>query len=185
MGVFLFIELSRTVDFARQRTGASQPSEPPSNETEIPASGTENDVFNLFSHDKGDLRLLDLAGNPVELADFSGKAVMLNFWATWCPPCLDEMPLIDEFARKHADELAVVAINAGENQSVVREFIDQHDFIFDILLNPTNTAANRFFIYAYPTTMFFDQFGDIQSTHIGELNEALIINYLTRIGIDQ
>lgn len=187
MGVFLFIELSRTYDFMRQRSNASQDAEPTELQSDPELSSPEptNDVLNIFTGNHQRLQLMDLNGEPVELSDFMGKSVLINFWATWCPPCLEEMPLIETYAVRHEDELVVLAINAGENKNVVQEFAAQHGFSFNILLDPTNSAAKKFFIYGYPTTMFFDEAGYIQSTHIGELNEDLLVNYLTTIGIGE
>jgi len=197
MGVFLVIELSRTYDFLRQRPNASQEAEPadleqmvtePSEieaDTRLLEPEPINDVLNIFTGNHQSLQLSDLDGNSILLSDFSGKSVLINFWATWCPPCLEEMPLIESYAVQHEDELVVLAINAGENENVVREFAEQHGFRFNILLDPTNSAARKFFVYGYPTTMFFDEAGYIQSTHIGELNENLLVNYLTTIGIGE
>ena len=201
MGVFLFIELGRTYDFMRQRSNASQETEPTalktesenlepepgevSLETDLQSPELNDGVLNIFTGDHQRLQLSDLYGNPVELADFRGKSVLLNFWATWCPPCLEEMPLIETYAVQHQDELVVLAINAGEDERVVQEFSDQHGFSFNILLDPTNSAARNFFVYGYPTTMFFNEEGYIQSTHIGELNEDLLVNYLITIGIGE
>ena len=185
MGVFVVIELNRTYDFWRQRSG-SKPAEDPaesqllSNElTSTPDDG----VVNIFEGDDQGLQLMDLDGDPILLSDFKDKPVLVNFWATWCPPCLEEMPLIETYAIRHEEELVVLAINAGENENVVREFVSNHDFSFNILLDPANSAVKKFFVYGYPTTMFFDEAGNIQSTHIGELNEDLLVNYLFKIGI--
>lgn len=186
MGVFLVIELSRTFDFVRQsvNTGDDIDSTALPDE-ELLVSEQTNGQLNIFSASHQTLQLMDLDGNPVSLSDYRGKAVLINFWATWCPPCLEEMPLIEKFSVWHEDQLVVLAINAGESEDTVRDFSDEHGFSFDILLDPTKSAAKQFFVYGYPTTMFFDDQGYIQSTHIGELNEDLLVNYLTTIGIGE
>ncbi len=185
MGVFLVIELSRTYDFMRQRSSGSRVEGPLETESDLPKPTAENGVLNIFTDNFHSILLYDLDGHSIFLSDFTGKSVLINFWATWCPPCLEEMPLIETYAVRHGDELVVLAINAGENENVVQEFAAQHDFSFNILLDPTNSAAKKFFVYGYPTTMFFDEEGYIQSTHIGELNEDLLVNYLTTIGIGE
>jgi len=185
MGVFVVIELNRTYGFWRQRSGsipAEEPAESQLLSNEL-TSTPDDGVVNIFAGDDPGLQLMDLDGDPILLSDFKGKPVLINFWATWCPPCLEEMPLIETYAIRHEEELVVLAINAGENENVVREFVSTHDFSFNILLDPANSAVKKFFVYGYPTTMFFDEAGNIQSTHIGELNEDLLVNYLFKIGI--
>ena len=71
-----------------------------------------------------DFQLDNLDGKPVALSDLKGKPVLLNFWATWCPPCRDEMPYIQEIYDEWSDEgLVVLAINYGESASRVKEFV--------------------------------------------------------------
>jgi thiol-disulfide isomerase/thioredoxin len=185
MGVFVTIELNRTFDFWRQRSNASPTEDSVESQLLSTTSDSTQDdgVVNIFRYDDPTLQLMDLDGAPILLSDFRGKPVLVNFWATWCPPCLEEMPLIDAYAIRHEKELVVLAINVGENEDVVHEFVSKYDFSFNILLDPTNSAAKKFFVYGYPTTMFFDEAGNIQSTHIGELNEDLLLNYLVKIGI--
>lgn len=187
MSVFVYVELNRTFDFMRQRSEAPEPEEAEVIITEANQSTAvpDDSVVNIFRSEDEGLQLLDLEGDPIVLSGFKGRAVLVNFWATWCPPCLEEMPLIDTYADKYEEELVVLAINAGEDESVVRNFVAKYDFNFNILLDPTNSAAKNYHVYGYPTTMFFDQEGNIQATHIGELNEDLLVNYLSRIGIGE
>ena len=186
MGVFLFIELNRTFNFIRQNVNTADDIDSTAlSVEEFVVSEHTNEQLNIFSGSHQNLQLMDLAGTPVSFSDYKGKAILINFWATWCPPCLEEMPLIEKYAVRHEDQLAVLAINAGERDDTVRDFVDEHGFSFDILLDPSNSAAKQFFVYGYPTTMFFDDQGYIQSTHIGELNEDLLVNYLTTIGIGE
>lgn len=187
MGVFVYVELNRTFNFISQRSETPEPevAEPilpsPDQSTVTP----DDDVVNIFRSEVEGLQLLDLEGDPIGLSSFKGRAVLVNFWATWCPPCLEEMPLIEAYAEKYKEELVVLAINAGEDAAVVRNFVANYDFNFNILLDPTNSAAKNYHVYGYPTTMFFDIEGNIQATHIGELNEDLLIYYLSRIDIGE
>ena len=132
-----------------------------------------------------ELSWVSLEGKNLSLSDFEGTPLLVNFWATWCPPCLAEMPLIQDFADQYQDQLVVLAINAGEDEAVVRDFVMQQNLELTFLLDPTNSAAKYFRVYGFPTTLFFDGDGVLQSTHIGELNEALIQRYLLKIGIGE
>ena len=186
MGVFVVIELNRTFDFLRQRSG--------SNPIQTPVLPIQGDVSISVGNDSDNdlnqaqtepFQLLNLEGKLVALSDYKGRPVLVNFWATWCPPCLAEMPLIQTFAEKHADDLIILAINAGEEESLVRQFIDQHDLDLNFLLDPSNSAAVKFHVYGFPTTLFFDQDGALSARHIGELNEPLLVMYLEKIGIQE
>ena len=132
-----------------------------------------------------DFKLPNLAGQTVAVSDFKGKVVMVNFWASWCAPCRDEMPLIQKFADLYEQDMVVLAVNAGEDEATVRQFIDEFGLDFAILLDPPNIVANLYRVYAYPTTMFIDRDGVWQATHIGELNDVLLTRYLTEIGLEE
>lgn len=186
MGVFVYLELSRTFDFMRQRSGSPT--------TSANAALVEVDewapnvevVLNEGSQEDGDgLKWISLEGETLTLSDFEGKPLLVNFWATWCPPCLAEMPLIQEYADQYQDQLVILAINVGEDEAVVRDFVTQQNLDLTFLLDPTNSAAKYFRVYGFPTSLFIDEDGVLQSTHIGELNDALLQKYLLKIGIGE
>jgi thiol-disulfide isomerase/thioredoxin len=132
-----------------------------------------------------DFTLPNLSGQSVAVSDFRGKAVLVNFWATWCAPCRDEMPMIQEYADLYEQDLVVLAVNVGEDEATVQQFVDEFGLDFEILLDPATIVANLYQVYAYPTTMFIDRDGIWQSTHIGELNDVLLSRYLIEIGIEE
>ena len=186
MGVFVYLELSRTFDFMRQRSG-SPPTIANDALVEVDAGASNGEVvLNEVSQEEGDeLKWISLEGETLSLSDFEGKPLLVNFWATWCPPCLAEMPLIQDIADQYQDQLVILAINAGEDEAVVRDFVTQQNLGLTFLLDPTNSAAKYFRVYGFPTSLFFDEDGVIQSTHIGELNDALLQKYLLKIGIGE
>jgi len=186
MGAFVVIEVSRTVAFVRERTNPAP--------TETVAAFVEPDLTTdvagivAQSFEEGDdkgLVLPGLGGETVALADFDGQPLLINFWATWCPPCVNEMPLLQQYAERYQDDLVVLAINAGEDPTQVRDFISQHQLDLTILLDTDGEAINHFRVYGFPTTLFFDADGEMRSTHIGELDEHLIDKYLLTIGISE
>ena len=132
-----------------------------------------------------DLQWVSLTGEPISLSDFEGSPIVLNFWASWCPPCLAEMPLLQDYADKLSDEVVFLAINAGEDEEIVRNFTEEHNLSLTILLDPSNTAAKHYRVYGFPTTLFFDIDGSIQSIHIGELDDSLLAKHLSKIGIEK
>lgn len=186
MGVFVYLELSRTFDFIRQR---SRPTTaiPTATLLEADITAAPQDALfdDLTSTDRGGLELTNLAGEPIAITEFAGKPMLINFWATWCPPCLEEMPLLQAYAERHEEEMTVLAINAGENESLVRSYVAEHDLGLNILLDPTDSAIKHFRVYGFPTSLFFDKEGVLQSTHIGELNEEILEMNLMKIGIGE
>lgn len=113
-----------------------------------------------------------LAGGSVALADYKGEVVVMNFWATWCPPCRAEMPGLNRFYEAHEDEgLIVLAINAQESAETVRPFIDTNGFTFPILLDLEGQVAQQYSTRSFPTTFIIDRTGTIQHVQTGEISE--------------
>jgi len=115
-----------------------------------------------------EFRLKDLKGNEVALADFKGKVVLLDFWATWCVPCRQEMP---EFETLHRDpgmkDVAILAIDADEAQAVVAEFIAKEKYTFPVLLTEGTETIAKYSIGAYPTLVALDKEGRVADVVIG------------------
>src|SRR5262245_23876841 len=105
-----------------------------------------------------ELELLDLAGQTVRLGGFHGKVVLLNFWATWCVPCREEMPALQTLAHELGPRgLAVVAVNFKESRKEIEGFVKQHDLRFPILLDADGRTAERYQVFALPTTVLVDR----------------------------
>src|SRR5690606_30949393 len=112
-----------------------------------------------------DFQLTDLEGNTVQLSDFKGKKVFLNFWATWCPPCKAEMPHMQDFHEKYSDEVVVLAVNvtgSEVNKDNVYEFVDEYNLTFPIVLDETNEVSAAYQAVSLPTTYFINSEGVIQ-----------------------
>lgn len=120
-----------------------------------------------------DFTLPDTNGKEVSLGDFRGRKVILNFWATWCPPCRSEMP---EFNRldaelKETKEAVLLAINLTdgmrETKSKVKNFLKSNNYKMHVLLDAQNTAADIFSIHSIPMTMIIDTDGVLRGQIIG------------------
>jgi len=117
-----------------------------------------------------DFQLNNLDGQPVSLGDFRGKPVLVNFWASWCPPCRSEMPFIQETFtdKKWADEgLVVLAIAIGESPSRVSEFVKKYGLTFPVLLDTERNVSLEYYVRAIPTTFLIDRDGIIREIKIG------------------
>lgn len=106
----------------------------------------------------------------VSLSKYKGKAVLLNFWATWCPPCIKEMPSMQRLQDHFSDQdFEIVAINAGEDSVSVNSFLMELDteLTFTILLDEKNRSFNEFGIKGLPMTLLFDKEGQLIETILG------------------
>ena len=110
--------------------------------------------------------LKDLNGNKVELSDFKGKFVMINFWTTWCPPCKKEMLDIETFSKEKQNDWVVLAVNVdGGNEAGVRQFVQERKLTFPVLMDKKDMVANQYHILSIPTTYFLNREGDIIHKH--------------------
>jgi thiol-disulfide isomerase/thioredoxin len=108
------------------------------------------------------LQLPDLAGEVQRLSDLAGRVVLVNFWATWCPPCVEEIPSLQRlYQRLHPAGLEILAVDVGESAAQVRDFLAQrlpHTQVgFPVLLDPEGVAFKAWQAYAFPTTLILDR----------------------------
>jgi thiol-disulfide isomerase/thioredoxin len=109
------------------------------------------------------ISLVDLAGNTVSLAEFAGKFVLVNLWATWCEPCLREMPSLERMQRRLGDEITVLAISEDRGGSkTVEPFIDKLGLkAFKTYLDPRSAAGRAFKAEGLPTSILIDREGRV------------------------
>lgn len=116
-----------------------------------------------------DFELKTLAGDTVKLSDLKGKKVMLNFWATWCPPCKAEMPAMEEFHKEAGDEVVILAVNIDPHLDV-KAFVDENGITFPIPLDVEDKVNETYQVLSIPTTYFIDTKGNIGNKYIGAMN---------------
>ncbi len=126
-----------------------------------------------------DFKLKDLDGKEMSLSDLKGKKVFLNFWATWCPPCKEEMPAMEQLYQETKDsDLVIVAIDIGESLSTVKSFVDSNEYNFKVLLDTDQSVAAQYNISAIPTSYFIDEEGNIISKNVGAMNINQMREYI-------
>ena len=104
------------------------------------------------------LALADLDGAPRDLAAHRGEVVLVNFWATWCPPCVEEIPSLDRLhARLHPRGFRVLAVDVGEDAATIRRFLRDRPVGFPVLLDPDGAAFKAWKAYAFPTSLLLDR----------------------------
>ncbi len=113
-------------------------------------------------------QLPSLDGPAVSLADYRGRPVIVNFWATWCEPCKQEMPALQAEAASHPD-LVVLGVDNVESAVKVKPFVAQLGVSFPILLDQDGSVVERYQVVGLPTTYFVDRAGTLRSIYRGPL----------------
>jgi thiol-disulfide isomerase/thioredoxin len=128
--------------------------------------------------EEAEITLLD--GETVSLSDYRGQVVLINFWATWCPPCRAEMPTLDAYYREHRDNgLVLLAINAGETPAAARTFIDANGFTFPVGLDRDSSLSRQFGASGLPLTLVLDADGVVQYRHSGMITREALDEQVT------
>ncbi|MFY3791523.1 redoxin domain-containing protein [Ureibacillus sp. MALMAid1270] len=139
-----------------------------------------------------DFTLQTLTGESLTLSDLKGKKVLLNFWASWCPPCKKEMPDLQDYYENYAKEenVEIVAVNltyteksltTNEAVEAVRLFVDSYDLTFPIPLMEEDSISKTYQILTIPSTFMIDTEGKIQRQIIGPLNVESIHEYVSQL----
>jgi len=111
-----------------------------------------------------------LNGDKFVLYDLRGKPVILNFWATWCPPCVREMPDLQRFYDQNKDNIELVGVNLQEDKKTIEKFIKKINVTFPIVLDKDGEIERNYNLLLKPSTYFIDENGIIVDKKIGELS---------------
>lgn len=132
-----------------------------------------------------DFTLANLEGNSMKLSDYQGKRVLLNFWASWCPPCQVEMPHMQRFYEDYQQQdvviLGVNMTSIEKHQDDVQQFISKGAYTFPILLDPKGDVMQAYQVTAYPTTYLLDSSGVIQDKFVGAMSYELMKKYAAEL----
>jgi peroxiredoxin len=112
--------------------------------------------------------LKDPAGKPLSLSELKGKVVFVNFWATWCLPCIEEMPAMEKLHQELQKEgLVILAVNFQEGTERVKEFLTKHNLTFTALLDHDGKVAERYQAWALPVSVIINKRGEIVARAMG------------------
>ena len=131
-----------------------------------------------------DFALTDLDGNTVRLSELRGQPVFINFWATWCPPCREEMPEIQKVYEEKGKKVKFLAIDlSGTEKSTesVRRFLSSNGYTFPVLLDQDGSVAQRYLVRAIPTSFFIDAQGVVSYKHTGPMTRAAMEQVIRKI----
>jgi thiol-disulfide isomerase/thioredoxin len=127
-----------------------------------------------------ELNLTHIDGSEVSLQDHRGKVILVNNWATWCPPCKAEMPTLQAFYQEYVDKgFVLVAIEAGEPAEEVIQFVENYGITFPVWLDPSNLALTAFRNSALPSSYVIDQDGIVRLAWSGAINRSTLEQYVT------
>lgn len=127
-----------------------------------------------------DFALTNLAGETAKLSDYNGKKVILNFWATWCPPCKAEMPHMQNFYENNKENgIEVVTVNLTnmeKSRSDIEKFVKDYSLSFEVLLDEEGTIGMQYQAFTIPTSYIIDSNGIISKKIVGPMDEDMMIN---------
>lgn len=130
-----------------------------------------------------DFTLLNLEGKPVSLGDFRGSTILMNFWATWCPPCRKEFPeLVRLYGANAGRGLVVLGVDLQESPDIVRRFAAEFGATFPIAIDQKGDVGGQYRLLGLPTSLFIDEQGVLRAQHIGELTEEILERKLDETG---
>jgi thiol-disulfide isomerase/thioredoxin len=129
-----------------------------------------------------ELNLITLDGEPVSLERYRGNVVLVNLWATWCPPCREEMPTLQAFYDKYKEKgFVLVAINQGESIQEVQPFVEEFGMTFPVWLDPASAAGGAFNTLNLPTSYVIDRSGRIRLMWVGGISKKNLEKYVPAV----
>ena len=135
-----------------------------------------------------DFNLQDMQGTTHKLADYRGKVLVVNFWASWCSPCVKEMPSLQRaWEQLKLDAIQVLAVNAGENRKEIDGFTKSYPVSFPLLLDPDMALTTAWSVKGLPTTYIIDPGGQIIFQKLGDLewDNPVVLQQLRALQNDQ
>lgn len=119
-------------------------------------------------------------GGTVRLADFAGQPLVVNFWASWCVPCLAEMPGFERVHQQHQGEVAFLGVNLADDPGAAEAVVDQTGISYPVARDPDGSAFEAFQAFGMPTTVFISPEGAIVELYTGELSAEALAERIDR-----
>lgn len=132
-----------------------------------------------------DFAMYDEKENEIRLSDYIGKPVVVNFWASWCPPCKREMPTFQNAWKKYGNDVTFLMVNEtdGERETIstARAFMEKNGYEMPLFFDLKADAANTYYLMYLPRTLFIDAEGNLVNDHVGEVLESDLENNIKQL----
>ncbi len=133
-----------------------------------------------------DFTVLNERGQSVQLSDYHGKPVVVNFWATWCTPCQSELPAFESAYEEYKKDIQFMMVNLTTKEdalgsvSDIKDFINERGYDFPVYFDTKGEASNAYDTSAIPVTLFIDKKGDLVYQHVGAMTEMQLIQFIEK-----
>ena len=133
-------------------------------------------------YDAPELTLTNLSGAEESLADYEGQVVLVNLWATWCPPCKEELPVLQQYYEDHVDEgFVIIGIDFGEPEDAVAAFIESSNLTYPIWIDEGSESGLAFNSYSLPASFVIDRDGTVVLAWTGAISQAMLEKHVTPV----
>lgn len=168
-----------TKDSAEQSAPDENSAEPPASaeltpqpepDADVESTAAENSVEAVWNGDSTmDFSAQTNAGDTFTLSEQAGNVVLINFWATWCGPCVEEMPALQDLYEEYgdSDNVKIILINSGESSQTVHRFLSQNGYTMPCIYDTDNTVNDQYGIMGIPYTVIFNKDGTVAETYEG------------------
>lgn len=146
---------------------------------------SDNESVSISESHADDFTVFTADGTEVNLSDYFGKPVVVNFWASWCGPCKSELPAFEKLYVEMGSDVAFMMVNLTDNyQETLKSaesYIEKQGYTFPVFYDMNSDAANTYFVYSIPYTLFIDENGVLVDSYIGAMSENMLRNYIAKI----
>ena len=149
---------------------SAEPTPQPEPDADVESTAAENSVEAVWNGDSAmDFSAQTNAGDTFTLSEQAGTVVLINFWATWCGPCVEEMPALQDLYEEYgdSDNVRIILINAGESSQTVHRFLSQNGYTMPCIYDTDNTVNDQYGVMGIPYTVIFNKDGTVAETYEG------------------